>query len=191
MNNTFYINEKLPSIKSQILNSHNPIKIILFGNNPGELGTICQHLKTSRRRFEVEAIFKTNNFLRKVNKYQPDCILLDESSNQELVKEILDIISTDYRTSKLPITILRRENSPKIYYSAVQTYLIKEKMTKEGITDAILKSIKSKKNQRYFYTTYSSNYSFFWGTFTISKSKVTNLLVFLKKWISWGDLVRE
>lgn len=191
MNNTFYINENLPSVKSQILNSHNPIKIILFGNNPGELGSICQYLKTSRRRFEVEAIFNTHNFLKKIVKYQPDCILLDESSNQEMVKEILDIISTDYRTSKLPITILRNEASPKIYYSAVQTYLIKEKMTKEGITDAILKSIKSKKNQRYFYTTYSSNYSFFWGTFSISKSKVSNLLVAIKKWISWGDLARE
>lgn len=191
MNNTFYINENLPSFKSQVLNAHNPIKIILFGNNPGELGSIYQQLKTSRRRFEVEAIFNTQNILKKINKFQPDCILLDESSNQELVKEILDIVSTDFRTSKLPITILRNENSPKIYYSAVQTYLIKEKMTKEGITEAILKSIKTKKNQRYFYTTYSSNYSFFWGTFTISRSKVSDLMMLIKKWISWGDLARE
>ncbi|CAN5206541.1 hypothetical protein BH23BAC1_BH23BAC1_08060 [soil metagenome] len=191
MNNTFYINENLPSVKSQILNSHNPIKIILFGNNPGELGSINKYLKTSRRKFEVEAIFNTHNFLRKVKKYQPDCILLDESSNQEMVKDILDIISSDFRTSKLPITILRNENSPKIYYSAVQTYLIKEKMTKEGITDAVLKSIKSKKNQRYFYTTYSSNYSFFWGTFSISKSKISSLMVLIKKLVSWGDLARE
>jgi PleD family two-component response regulator len=191
MNHTFYINENLPSVKSQILNTHKPIKIVLIGNNPGELGVICQYLKTSRRKFEVEAIFNTHNFIKKIIKYQPECILLDESSNQELVKDILDIISDDYRTSKLPITILRNENSPKIYYSAVQTYLIKEKMSKEGITDVILKSIKSKKNQRYFYTTYSSNYSFLWGTFTISRSKVSNLFVLIKKWVSWSDLARE
>lgn len=185
------MNENLPPVKSQILNVHKPINILLIGNNPGDLGNLYQYLKASRRKFHAEAIFCVKNCLKFVFKNQPDCILIDDNLGQENVEELLDDLSSDYRSNGIAITILRHENSPKIYYSAVQTYVIKEKMTKEGITDAIMNAIKSKKNQHYFYTTYSSSYSILGGAFSINKSKLTNILILIKKWASLGNLVKN
>ncbi|MDQ3392812.1 MAG: response regulator [Bacteroidota bacterium] len=173
------------------MNTHKPINILLIGNNPRDLGSISQYLRASRRKFHAEAVFCIRDCNKYIIKNQPDCILIDENLGQENVEEILDELNSDYRTNNLAITILRQENSPKIYYSAVQTYVIKEKLSKEGLTDAILKAIKSKKSQRYFYTTYSSNYSILGGTFSINKAKLSNFLMMLKKWVSLGNLAKN
>lgn len=191
MRNSYIYNENLPVAKSQILNSHKPINILLVGNNPGELGSLVQYLNASRRKFNSEAVFCLKNCLGFVIKNQPDCILIDENLGQENVEELLDELSSDYRSKSIAITILRHETSQKIYYSAVQTYVIKEKITKEGITGAILNAIKAKKNQRYFYTTYSNNFSFFGGALSINKSKFNSLLMSLKKWLPLGNLVKN
>jgi len=191
MRNSYLLNDNLPPVKSEILNTHKAINILLIGNNPGDLGYLSQYLKASRRKFHTDAVFCIKNCLKFVVANQPDCIMIDENLGQENVEEILDDLNSDYRTNSIPITILRQENSPKIYYSAVQTYIIKEKMSKEGITDAILNAIKSKKNQRYFYTTYSNSYSILGGAFSINKNKFANFLVLIKKWIPLGNLVKN
>ncbi len=191
MRNSYLFNDNLPPIKSQILNSHKPINILLIGNNPGDLGSLYQYLQASRRKFNTEAVFCLKNCMKSIAKNQPDCIIIDENLGQESVEELLDELSNDFQSRSIAITILRQENSPKIYYSAVQSYLIKDKMSKEGVTDAILNAIKSKKNQRYFYTTYSNSYSILGGAFSINKSKIMNLIVFLKKWIPLGNVVKN
>lgn len=184
------LNDSLPPVKSQTLNYNRSINVVLTGNSPRELGFLYNILKNSKRIFNIDAVFSVQQLFKTVVKKQPDCIVLDENLGKTLVEDILDTLSSDERSKRIPITILRNETSPKIYYSAVQTYVIKEKMTKEGVTNAIINAIKSKKNQRYFYTTYSSNYSFLWGTININKAKLSNLLMVLKKWMP-SNLVKN
>lgn len=152
----------MKSAESSINANH--INIYLIGNNPVELGVIYDKLKSIEKyTYKAEIGFDLKNIFRKIAKFHPACILIDDNMEKISLQRLIKRLSNHNSTRDIPITVLKNSNYQEAIIKNAQEYVLKASLTSESLSKTILSSIKFKKMQTYLYKTYRKRTSQFLG----------------------------
>ncbi|QSE98155.1 hypothetical protein [Fulvivirga lutea] len=136
-----------------------PINVFLIGNNPIELSSVYTQLKQIKSSVvNAEIGFELSGLFRKIRKFKPSCILIDDNVEKIKIKKILKKLTQNSDTRDIPITVLKNSNYSE-GYSEAQDYLLKENLTSEKLSRSILNSIRFKKMHLYMIKKYRKNKS--------------------------------
>ncbi|MEQ8925140.1 MAG: hypothetical protein RLO81_04965 [Fulvivirga sp.] len=136
-----------------------PINVFLIGNNPIELSSVYTQLKQIKSRVvNAEIGFELSGLLKKIKKFKPACILIDDNVERLQIKKILRKLTQNSDTRNIPITVLKNSNYNEGYCEA-QDYLLKANLTSEKLSHSILNSIRFKKMHLYMLKKYRKNKS--------------------------------
>lgn len=87
------------------------IKVLLVGNNPLELGQCCRSLINYRtKKFNIETAFSAEECFRKVLKFKPAIIILDDSVGFMNMIEITEKLNKDTRFTTIPVIVIKNSN---------------------------------------------------------------------------------
>ncbi len=126
-------------------NTTQPINVFLIGNNPIELSSIYEKLKELKNKsFQTEFGFELRGIYKKIIRFNPACILIDDNMERSYMKKLTLKLATNKRTRDIPITILKNNNSDS-YIANAEEFLLKESVTSELLSKSILNSIRLKK----------------------------------------------
>lgn len=140
------------------------INVYLIGNNPIELGAVYEKLKAIKSKsYKAEIGFDLKNLFRKISKFNPACILIDDNVEKIKLRKLIKRLSNHNRTRDIPITIIKNSNYREALVEDAQEYILKESLTSERLSKTIASSIKLKKMQIYLYKTYRKSKSQFLG----------------------------
>ena len=142
-----------------------PLNVMIIGNNPSELTHIGNELKKLKdRKFIADFCFSTRDSLLKILKFKPACILLDDNLDKNSLKEFSSKINGNNKTKDIPITLLKSSYKKHINIPGLSDFLLKDSLSGESLSKAILNVIRSRKTHRYLYIKYKKN-----------KRKISNL----------------
>lgn len=138
------------------------INIYMIGNNPIELGVIYDKLKAIKKHsFRAEIGFDLKNAFKRIAKYRPACILIDDNMEKLTLRRLIKRLSSHNSTKDIPITVLKNSNYQEPIIEDAQEYILKHSLTSESLARTILNSMKWKKMQTYLYSTYQKRKSQF------------------------------
>lgn len=144
----------------------NPINVLIIGNNPSELTRISDQLKKFKgNRFIADFCFSTRDSLLRILKFKPACILVDDNLDQKSLKEFSDKINGNNKTKDIPLTLLKSSYKRHVNIPGFSDFLLKDNLTGEILSKAILNVMRFRKTHRYLYIKYKRN-----------KRKINNIL---------------
>lgn len=121
------------------------INVFLLGNNPIELSNIYEKLKGIRtKRFNAEIGFDLKDAYKRIMKFNPKCILIDDNLEGLYLKSLIKKLSSGGKTRNIPITIIKNSNYSNTYIGEAQDFILKDGITSEALSSSILNSIKWK-----------------------------------------------
>jgi len=124
------------------------INVFLIGNNPIELSNIYNKLKDIHHKtFKAEVGFELKGLFKRITRFNPACILIDDNVERQYVNQLLSRLSSNQKTRNIPITVLKNDNKDRHMLQA-EEYLLKDGVTSEVLLKSILNSIRLKKMQR-------------------------------------------
>ena len=145
---------------------HESINIYMIGNNPIELSTIYDKLKSIKTKtYHAEIGFDLKRAYKKIMQFNPACILIDDNLEKDYLRNLLRKLSRGARTRNIPITIIKNSNYSSAYLGDVQEFLLKDSITSEGLSSSISNSIRLRAMQKYLYTKYKKKQSQFLSFF--------------------------
>lgn len=138
-----------------------PINVFLIGNNPIELSSIYEKLRAIKNRsYHAEIGFDLSGIYKKIMKFNPKCIVIDDNLETSYLKKLVNKLSTNSKTKSIPITIIKNSNySGATNLVGVQDFILKDGITAESLSQSILNSIKLKPMQAYLYLSYKNGRS--------------------------------
>lgn len=146
------------------INASSHINIYLIGNNPIELGVIYDKLKSIKKyTYKAEIGFDLNNIFKKIAKFNPACILIDDNMEKLSLQRLIKRLGNHNSTRNIPITVLKNSNYQEAIVKNAQEYVLKASLTSESLSRTILSSIKLKKMQAYLSKTYRKSKTQFMG----------------------------
>ena len=135
--------------------SSDPINIFLIGNNPSDLGGIYNLLKSIKnKKFKTEVQFDAGNVLKKIAKFNPACILIDDNLERLKLTKLVRALKDHVRTRNIPITVIKNSNYTEPSIQEAQDYLLKDSLTPETLSKSIFNSIRFKRMQGYLTVNY-------------------------------------
>lgn len=138
------------------------INVFLIGNNPIELSNIYEKLKAIKNKtYNAEIGFDLKGVYKKIMKFHPSCILIDDNLDRSYLKSLLSRLSSWSKTRDIPIAILKNSNYGESYLMGAQEFILKDGITSEALSKSILNSIRLRSMQKYLYTTYKKRQSQF------------------------------
>lgn len=136
------------------------INIFLIGNNPIELSNIYEKLKAIKHKtYHTEIGFDLSGIYKKIMKFNPKCIVIDDNLENFYLKNLMDRLSTGSKTKNIPITIIKNSNYNGAYLVGAQDFILKEGITPESLSRSILNSIRLKQMEAYLYRSYEKGRS--------------------------------
>jgi len=130
-------------------NLSEPLLVLLVGNNPLELALVYENLKKyTKRRVIIECCFDFQQSIIKALKWNPSCILLDDTFSKKRLKSFVNRINQNDKTAHIPITLLKSNNYGDIASSGIQEYVLKEGASTERLYGSIINAIQFKRTQR-------------------------------------------
>lgn len=142
------------------------INVFLIGNNPIELSNIYEKLKAIKSKtYNAEIGFDLKGIYKKIMKFHPSCILIDDNLEKPYLKTLLSKLSSGSKTRHIPITILKNSNYGESYLVGAQEFILKDGITSEALSKSILNSIRLRNMQEYLYTSYKKRQSQFLSFF--------------------------
>jgi nicotinate-nucleotide pyrophosphorylase len=130
-------------------NSNEPLQVLLIGNNPLELASIYETLKKySKRQVIIDCCFDFQQSVVKALKLNPSCILLDDAFSKKRLKNFINRINQNNKTSHIPITLLKSNNYGGITSSGIQEYVLKDGISTERLYSSIINAIQFKRTHR-------------------------------------------
>lgn len=143
------------------------INVFLLGNNPIELSNIYEKLKSIRtRKFNAEIGFDLKDAYKRIMKFKPMCILIDDNLEALYLKSLIKKLSSRDNTKDIPITIIKNSNYRDTYLAEAQDFILKDGITEETLSRSILNAIKWKPMSRYVYKSYKKSRSHFLDLFS-------------------------
>lgn len=131
--------------------------VLLIGNNPIDLGTIYDRLKmVTNVNYVTEILFDVSNIIKKVLKYRPKYIIIDDNLSTEDMRSLLSTLKTHHRTMGIPITIVQNSNSDDMSREGAEEFILKGSITSESISRSLVNSLKFSQMQSYLKKAYSS-----------------------------------
>lgn len=126
-----------------------PLQVLLVGNNPIELAQVYENLKKyTKRQVIIDCCFDFQQSIVKALKWNPSCILLDDTFSKQRLKSFINRINQNNRTSHIPITLLKSDNYGGIASSGIQEYILKDGASSERLYSSIMNAIQFKRTQR-------------------------------------------
>jgi response regulator RpfG family c-di-GMP phosphodiesterase len=139
--------------------SNESINVYLIGNNPIELSSIYEKLKAIKNRtFNTEIGFELKGLVKKIRKFSPSCILIDDNLERLHIKKLLKGLSANIQTRDIPITVIKNSNY-KEGFGEVEDYVLKDVLTSESLFLSINNSIRLSKMHRFILKKYRKNKS--------------------------------
>lgn len=147
----------MPALTSK---TSDPVNILLIGNNPSELGGIYNLLKSIKNRtFRTEIQFDLSNIFRRISRFNPACILIDDNLERLKLIKLVRSLNRHVRTRDIPITVIKNSNYSEPPIQEAQDFLLKESLTSEALDKSIFNSIRFKRMQRYLTVNYKQKKS--------------------------------
>ncbi|UII33712.1 hypothetical protein LVD17_07755 [Fulvivirga ulvae] len=138
------------------------INVFLIGNNPIELSNIYEKLKAIKNKtYNAEIGFDLKGVYKKIMKFHPSCILIDDNLERSYLKSLLNKLSSWSKTRDIPIAILKNSNNGQSYLIGAQEFILKDGITSEALSKSILNSIRLRNMHKYLYTSYKKRQSQF------------------------------
>lgn len=135
-----------------------PINILIIGNNPVELSRIRNKFKNLKGpKFIADFCFSTRDSLLKITKSKPGCILVDDNLDKDSIAELSSELNKKNKTKNIPITLLKTSYKNQKYIPGISDFLLKDSLSGESMSKAIINVIKSRKSHRYLYIKYKKN----------------------------------
>ena len=135
-----------------------PINVMIIGNNPSELTRIYSELKKFKdRKFITDFCFSTRDSLLRILKFKPSCILVDDNIDSESLKDFSSKINNNNKTRDIPITLLKSSSKRQINVPGLSDFLMKDGLSADQLSKAIINVIRSRKTHRYLYIKYKKN----------------------------------
>lgn len=136
----------------------NTINVLIIGNNPVELSRIKSQLKNLKgRKFIADFCFSTRDSLMKILKFKPGCILVDDTIDKKSLADFSNKINSNNKTRHIPITLLKSSYKNQINIPGLSDFLMKDGLSGDSLSKAIINVIRSRKTQRYLYIKYKKN----------------------------------
>lgn len=136
----------------------NTINVLIIGNNPVELSRIKNQLKNLKgRKFIADFCFSTRDSLMRILKFKPGCILVDDTIDKKSLADFSNKINSHNKTRHIPITLLKSSYKNQINIPGLSDFLLKDGLSGESLSKAIVNVIRSRKTQRYLYIKYKKN----------------------------------
>ncbi len=133
------------------------IRVLLLGNNPGEVEHVRQLLGNDEvTGFHTDISFDVNKILRKLNRLHTDTILVDGSLAREKIRLLVRRINQSRKLSHIPITLLKDDNREMAIHG-VQEYVMKSTLTSSSLRRAIINSFRMKKTSQLLKIYYRKN----------------------------------
>lgn len=140
--------------------SKDPVNVFLIGNNPIELSNIYEKLKAIKNKtYNAEIGFDLKGIYKKIMKFHPSCILIDDNIEKLYLRNLLNKLSTGAKTRDIPITIIKNSNYGESYLAGAQEFILKDGITAEALSRSISNSIRLRTMQKYLYQSYKKSRS--------------------------------
>lgn len=138
--------------------SYQSVSVFMIGNNPIDISNVYDKLKKSKKiRFVTETAFDITDMLKRILRFNPSCILLDDNLGKPELKRIVHKLVRDKRTQDIPLTIVKNSNYSDVITEGVHDYILKDSLNSESIYRSLANSRKLRKTQLYLYKSYKNN----------------------------------
>jgi CheY-like chemotaxis protein len=136
--------------------SHQPLHVLVVGNNPIEMGAVLEKLhQVKKRKVVTETAFDIRSTVERLTTFNPNFILIDDNLGNAELLETINTLAATKKTRHVPITILKNSNYREILPSAgILDYLLKQSLSTESLYSAIKNSVRLKKTQKLFTSFY-------------------------------------
>jgi len=136
------------------LSTPNAINVFIIGNNPIELSTVYERLRSIKNKtFNTEVGFELKGLYKKIMKFRPACIVIDDNIEKTYLLKLITRLKNNKQTSSIPITIIKNKNAEGSVEFA-EDYILKDNITDEVLSRSILNSIKFSKIRSYLKAQY-------------------------------------
>ena len=117
----------------------------MIGNNPIELSKVYEMiLNFKKKRFVAITAFKLQDGVGRFIQYQPQCVLIDDSIGEDLIKLFIQKLhrhrNPEYK--KVPLILLKSSAKVEMPSFGISDFLLKATLSSDNLCRAILKSIK-------------------------------------------------
>lgn len=141
----------------ELQNENSSLSVLLLGNNPIELSTIQEKLRSSKSANMIaDVYFDIKSAFKKILDAEPNSIVIDSSYDKDELNRLIKRINTNQKTAQIPITLLKNENR-ELALSGVNEYVLKQNLSAENLERAIRNSFRMKNTSRYLQLYYRKN----------------------------------
>ncbi|BDD06236.1 hypothetical protein [Aureibacter tunicatorum] len=129
-------------------NNQSGVNVLFLGNNPAEMSDVYEQFHNYRfedKKYHMEVSFDVKDSLKKLVKFDYDCILLSDTLNIKEIKRFLKVMRRKNRIKHLPITLLKTDNRFSVSNSGIYEFLLKSSLTPKRLSRAILRAMVSAK----------------------------------------------
>ena len=135
-----------------------PINVLLLGNNPTEIGDMYQDLQGfDKPHFVTQTAFNFRRIFRKIRKFKPASILIDDKLNRTQLNRLIKRIHRNPNTKDIPITVLKSSNEDLGLSAEIDNYILKENLSADNLYKTILNSHQLRKTSIYLYKRYKKS----------------------------------
>lgn len=140
------------------------LNVLLIGNNPINLSQVYDRLKEYRLiKYEAETAFDPKDVFRKIKKFKPDSILIDDNMEKEELSEILSRLRSNISSKHIPITIIQHTNKDDHPRDGADEFILREEISSESLHKTILSSLKIHDLKDYLKQAYNKRKSMLGG----------------------------
>lgn len=141
--------------KVRLATTHEPLNILLIGNNPIDLTKTLEKLNQIHgRRVITEIAFDLRSILERLLKFKPHFILIDDNIGKSELTETIYTLNKSRKTKDVPITVLKNSNYQESSVSGILDYVLKQNFSAESFYSILRNSLKFKRTQLYLFNAY-------------------------------------
>jgi len=133
-----------------------PVRVLLVGNNPIELSRMLETLmRVPGKKVISEIAFDLSTIWQRLINFKPNFILIDDNIGLEELRETVNTLSSNAKTSHIPITVLKNSNyTGSVVTNNISDYILKENLTPEALYWALKNSLRFKQARQYVVKAY-------------------------------------
>ncbi|MCU0356143.1 MAG: hypothetical protein MUE95_01045 [Cyclobacteriaceae bacterium] len=135
---------------------HEPVHILLVGNNPIELSSMQAVVqKLPGKKVMTEIAFDLNSIWNRLMKFRPSLILIDDNIGAAQLGQTIQRLSADPKTKDVPIAVLKNSNYSSVVMNEVNDYVLKQNLKPETIYSILKHVMQFKQARTYLTRTYN------------------------------------
>ncbi|GJM62268.1 hypothetical protein [Persicobacter diffluens] len=120
-----------------------PLRVLMLGNNPIELGQLYDLLKASKdHHYQLEVSFDEQDAIRKANAFKPDCIVVDDNLESDRIRNLSDLMQEDQYLKHVPITLVKNTNRWTVVAKGIHEYVLKNMLSSKTLSRAVMNAIR-------------------------------------------------